>query len=301
MAISRGPWLITLLTLVVAAAMLAGCVSSQTDTDDSGQAGRTLLVFAGAASKPPTEELAAMFEQQTGASVDVNFGGSGTMLSEMEIAEHGDVYFPGSSDWMDVAIEKSIVDPETEERVVYLVSSINVQAGNPKNINTLEDLLRDGVRVAIANPETVCVGAYAVEILEKNFTAQQRERFRSVNLVNWADSCEKTANAISLKAADAVIGWSVFEAWDPARIETVDLEPDELIRVAYIPIAVSTYAREPELAQDFIDFVTSEEGIEVFRRHGYFIEASEAQQYVGADEELPVGGWFDVPEAWLTR
>ena len=51
-------------------------------------------------------------------------------------------------------------------KVVYLVPSINVRAGNPKGIQGLRDLLKPGIRVAIANPENVCVGTYAVEIVE---------------------------------------------------------------------------------------------------------------------------------------
>ena len=291
--------------LVCAALVLAGCAGAGA-TNASAEVGsrsgeRTLLIFAGAASKPPTEEIIELFETSTGAKVEVNFGGSGSMLAEMEIAEQGDIYFPGSSDWMDVAAERGHVDPSTVRRLVYLVSAINVQAGNPKGIESIEDLLRPDVRVVIANPETVCVGAYAVEILEKNLTPAEARQFREANLVNWADSCEKTANAISLKAADAVIGWGCFEDWDPQRIETVDFNPDELVRLAYIPIAVSSFARDPDLAQEFIEFISSEQSMEIFRKYGYFADVAEAQAYVGAEESLPLGGWYEVPDAWVVR
>jgi ABC-type molybdate transport system substrate-binding protein len=38
----------------------------------------SLLVFAGAASKPPTEEAAKLYEQTTGVKVELVFGGSGS-------------------------------------------------------------------------------------------------------------------------------------------------------------------------------------------------------------------------------
>jgi molybdate transport system substrate-binding protein len=295
---------IALLCLLVLFA--AGCAGSASleeaaggSEEDGGQ--RELLVFAGAASKPPTEEIAQLFEQRTGARVDIHFGGSGSMLAEMEIAQNGDVFFPGSSDWMEVAKERNLVDANTERRVVYLVNSINVQAGNPKSIRSLEDLLLPGVRVVIANPESVCVGAYAVEILEKSFTSEQISQFRADNLVNWADSCEKTANAVSLKAADAVIGWSCFEKWDPARIETVELPPESLVRIAYIPIAVTSFAQDKALAAEFIEFVLSDESMAIFEKYGYYTDDNGAQDHVGADYDLPVGGWYDVPKEWLAR
>jgi molybdate transport system substrate-binding protein len=53
------------------------------------------------------------------------------------------------------------------------------------------------------------LGLYAVEIVEKNFTAEEKAAFKK-NLVNYTESCEKTATAISLKTADAVIGGKCF-------------------------------------------------------------------------------------------
>lgn len=258
----------------------------------------SLMVFAGAASKPPTEEAAKAFEAKTGVKVDVIFGGSGYVLSQMILGKKGDIYFPGSSDYMEVAKKKEVVFPETEKIVVYLVPAINVQRGNPKNIKTLKDLTRPGVKVAIANPEGVCVGAYAVEIIESFFTPAEKESLKK-NLINYTESCEKTATAISLKAADAVIGWRVFEHWDPERIETVPLKPSEIIRIGYIPIAVSRFTSNRPLAQRFIDFLLSEDGKAVYRKYHYFMSADEAVAWIG--QPKPVGGEYVIPKDWIKK
>lgn len=254
-----------------------------------------LLVFAGAASKPPLEELAQSFEKKTGQRVEVVFGGSGYVLSQMRIARRGDIYFPGSSDFMEVAKRQGAVLPETERRVVYLVPSINVQTGNPKGIHGLRDLLRPGIRVAIANPENVCVGTYAVEIVESAFTPEERAQFRA-NLLNYTESCEKTATAVSLKAVDAVLGWSVFQHWDPARIQTIPLPPERIRRIGYLPIVVSTFTKQREAAQRFVDFVTSPEGRAVFAKFHYFASPEEAIKWVG--QPKPIGGEFVLPKTW---
>ncbi len=259
-------------------------------------AGGTLLVYAGAAGKPPTEEAARRFEKETGIHVDLVFGGSGHVLSQMRLTRRGDLYFPGSSDYMEKAKRAGDVFPETERIVVYLVSAINVQAGNPKGIHGLEDLLRPGVRVAIANPEGVCVGSYAVEIIEGALTPEQRRRFRR-NLVNYTASCSKTAAVVSLKAVDAVIGWRVFEFWDPERIETIPLEPGQVQRIGYIPIAISRFTRQRDTAQRFIDFLLSPRGRAIFARYRYFSTPQAAMAWVGADK--PVGGEYLVPRTWL--
>jgi molybdate transport system substrate-binding protein len=257
---------------------------------------KSLLVFAGAASKPPTEEAAKVFESKTGVKVDLLFGGSGYVLSQMILGKKGDIYFPGSSDFMETAKKKSAVYNETERKVVYLVPAINVRKGNPKNIRKLSDLVAPGLRVAIARPDMVCVGLYAVEIIEKNLIREQIEALRK-NIVNYSESCEKTATTISLNSADAVLGWSVFQYWDPERIETVNLAKEEISRIGYIPIAVSRYTKDRGAAQKFINFILSDEGKAIYKKYHYFITPEEAYQYIGLKK--PIGGDYNVPAEWI--
>jgi molybdate transport system substrate-binding protein len=258
---------------------------------------KRLLIFAGAASKPATEEAIRTFQERFGATVDVVFGGSGFVLSQMKLSKKGDLYFPGSSDFMEVAKRESLVLPNSEKVVVYLVPAINVQKGNPKGIYTLKDLTREGVRVAIANPETVCVGTYAVEIIEKNLAQDEKTTFRK-NIVNYTESCEKTANVISLKAVDAVLGWRVFQYWDPDRIETIYLRPEEIPRIGYIPIAISRFTQDKTMAQKFINFILSPHGKAIFQKYHYLMDIQEARQFTRPD--TPIGGEYALPNEWRT-
>lgn len=278
--------------------LLAVLFSVVPDFYTTAYAEESLLVFAGAASKPPTEEAAKAFEKRTGVNVNLVFGGSGFVLSQMILGKKGDIYFPGSSDFMEIARKKGAVFPETERKVVYLAQAINVQKGNPKGIRNLHDLTRPGLRVAIANPEGVCVGLYAVETIERVFSAAEKTAFRK-NLVNYTESCEKTATAVSLKAVDAVIGWSVFQYWDPQRIETVPLKKDEITRIGYIPVAIAKYTQNKARAQQFIDFLLSKEGNAIYRKYHYFMSPKEASSWIGA--EKPVGGEYSLPADWIRK
>jgi molybdate transport system substrate-binding protein len=257
-----------------------------------------LLLFAGAASKPAAEEVIKDFQKKTSISVEVVFGGSGFVLSQVKLSRKGDIYFPGSSDFMEVAKKSDLVYPESEKIVVYLVPAINVQKGNPKGIKSLKDLTKKGIRIAIANPEMVCVGTYAAEIIEKNLNSQEKESLKK-NLVNYTESCEKTANVISLRAVDAVIGWRVFQYWDPERIETIYLKPEEIPRIGYIPIAISKFSKDRALAQKFIDFILSPEGKAVFRKYNYLMEIQEVRRFTKPD--TPVGGEYIFPKEWRSR
>lgn len=269
---------------------IAGVIVFLALTLSAEAAQKTIIGFCGSASKPATEEAAGVFQKKTGIAVELHFSGSGTMLSQMKLSRRGDVYMPGSPDYMTKAVLDGVVDRGTVKIIAYLVPVIDVQKGNPKNILTLSDLARPGVTVGIGNPNAVCVGLYAVEILERKGILREVEK----NIVTHAPSCSATAALLVLKKIDAVIGWRVFSEWNPDKIEAVFLKQDEMPRLAYIPVAVSHYSRDKGTAQRFIDFLTSSEGKAIYAKWGYIAREEEARQYapnavIGGEYKLPPG------------
>ena len=250
---------------------------------------KRITAFCGSASKPAMEEAAGAFEEKTGIRVDLHFSGSGTMLSQMKMSRRGDLYIPGSPDYMAKAEREGIVDPEMVKIIAYLVIAIDVQHGNPKDIRTLSDLARPGIRVGIGNPEAVCVGLYAVEVLERSGLLKDVRK----NIVTHAPSCSGTASLLAMKKVDAVIGWRVFSKWNPDKIDAVFLKPDQVPRLAYIPAAISTYSRDRKSAQEFIDFLTSPEGQEIFAKWGYIATEEKVRTFA---PNAKIGGEYRLPE-----
>ncbi len=216
--------------------------------------------------------------------VEIHFGGSGKVLSDMEMAKQGDVYIPGSPDFMEKAIEDGVVYNETQVVLAYLIPAIIVKRGNPKNISSLADLANPGIRVGIAEPETVCVGLYGVEILKK---AGLYERVKG-NIVTRAESCSKTAAILQMDSVDAVLGWRIFEKWNP-ELEAVMLKPEEIPRIAYIPAAISVYTHNRREAERFLSFLATE-GRRIYRRHGYIVEKDVARSIA---PQAVIGGMPD--------
>ncbi len=249
-----------------------------------------ITAFCGSASQPAMEEAAAAFKETTGITVYLNFGGSGTVLSQMELAKSGDLYIPGSPDYLALAQRDGVVDPATIKIIAYLVPAILVPEGNPKKIQSLADLARPGIAVGIGDPQSVCVGLYAYEIMEYNGLLDAI----APNIVTYAESCSKTATLVALKAVDAIIGWRVFASWHD-NITAVYLKPDELPRLAYIPGAISTYSQDKESAGKFLGFLVSEEGQAIFARLGYLATEAAAREYAPGAE---IGGEYQLPESY---
>ncbi len=274
------------------AVRLLRCLVLAVLSASSAAAAPALEVFAGSAARPPLEELARRFHERTGTEVQLLFGGSGAVLAQMELSGRGDVYLSGSSDFLEVARERGLLEPGSEVRFAYLLPVLAVAKGNPRAIRRLEDLARPGLRVGMARPETVCVGLYGVEVLERSGLA---EAVRP-NVVNTAESCLKTAQMLSLGLVDAVLGWDVYDDWDPARIEVVPLPPGQVPRIGYMAAAVAATARDRRSARRFVAYLAGAEAQAVLRRHGYLATLEEARRLARPD--TPVGGRFLLPAGW---
>ncbi len=263
-------------------------------TDGAYAEGGKILAFCGSASEVPMEEAARLFEQKTGIKVELNWGGSGSVMSQMKLAKRGDLFIPGSPDYMNMAISEGLVDPNTVKIIAYLVPTINVQKGNPLKIKELRDLARPGVRVAIGNPESVCVGLYAVEVLEKNGLLKAVEK----NIVTHGASCSATAALINLKKVDAILGWNVFEQWNPDKTESIFLKPEQVPRLAYIPAAITkNFAENRAGAQAFINFLTSPEGRAIFTKYGYPASEKDVRKFA---PKAKIGGEYTLPKEYRT-
>ncbi len=226
-----------------------------------------LLVFAGAASKPVLDEAAVAVQKELGVKLVFSYGGSGTVLSQMELARQGDLYIPGSHDWLERAIQRQLVDPKTRVDFAFLRPALLVLKGNPKNIGTLADLAREDIRAALADPRTVCVGEYGEKVLKR---AGQWEKV--MPKLGRAHSCEAVANLLATKTVDAVLGWDVFVHWFPAEVEEVPLPKDLTPEQATVPGAVSVFSTHPKEALDVLRWLAGPKGKAIWRQYGYRTE-----------------------------
>ena len=270
---------LVLISMLLVTAASVGAESSQ-----------PIVIFAGSASQPPLEEAAEAFKEMTGVPVTLHIGGSGAMLSQIRLTGQGDLYIPGSPDYMDKARAFGLIQGEPAI-IAYLVPALIVAEGNPLGITGLQDLDRKNLRIGLADPDSVCVGLYAVEIIEAN-TMTSRVRH---NLRGMVESCAKAAAMIPLKLVDVVLGWREFSTWRPEAMDTVLLAPHEIPRLAYIPSGILQQAENPRGAEAFIAFLKSEAGKAIFQKWGYMTDESAAREFAPLAK---IGGTYTLPEGW---
>ncbi|MFH2070721.1 MAG: molybdate ABC transporter substrate-binding protein [Elusimicrobiota bacterium] len=254
--------------------------------------GEEIYFFCGAAVRVPMDEIIPNYEKESGNKVNVIYSGSGTLLAQMELSKRGDVYLCGSPDYVIIGEKKGLLIPGSEKIISYLVPAIIVPKGNPKNIRKLEDLGRPDVRVGMGNPEAVCLGLYGLEILDKNNLMEKV----LPQVVVFAKSCEDTATLAVLNKVDAILGWDVFESWNPDRVRWIKINPAQIGRLSYIPVAVPVFVRNRRLAEEFIDYVINNpESKKIWRKYGHIRDIKKVKKYV---LRVSTGGVYEIPSRY---
>jgi len=187
---------------LVAIAGLVGLLfwlSWKPQTKTAGQ--KPLLLFCAAGIKPPVEAVAHEYQQACGVRLEIQYGGSGTLLSNLRMAKIGDLFLAADESYLKSAREFGLLAetiPLARQRPVIAVAK-----DNPKNIRTLDDLLRADVRFAAANPDAASIGRTVRALLQK--TGQWTDLEKHVTV--FKPTVNDVANDVKLGSVDAGIVW----------------------------------------------------------------------------------------------
>ncbi len=257
----------------------------------------TLLMYIGVASKPPMQKLIAIYHKKTGTNINVIYGGSGTLLSDMILTKIGDIYMPASPGFMSIAEKKGVVIKNSVKKIAYLVPTLIVPKNNPKDIHSYADLAKPGVHIVIANPETVSIGKYSAEIIDKALNKADRLKIRN-NILNYAGNASKTALAVALHQADAAIDWRVYSYLNSKFIKAINIDK-YIVRISYISAGISNFTKNIKEARRFMNFLSSPASIIMFKKYHIAVNLNEVYKSIG--KKVVVGGSYKLSKSWLDR
>jgi molybdate transport system substrate-binding protein len=252
--------------------LLAGCINKEapatTPTSTEASEGTTsLMVYCGAGMRKPMDEIGSVFEQKYDVKVEYNYAGSNALLSQMELTKTGDCYMPGATKYIDIATEKGFID--YKQKVCYHIPVITVPKGNPANIASLEDFAREDVTLVWGDPEVAAIGSAGVKILEKNGLYDDVWS----HVIATLPTMNEVMMQIAMGQADASLNW-----WDTVKfvdeIDVVEI-PQEQNMIKIVPIGTTTFSENKETANQFVDFVASDEGKAIFEKHGFITYPNE--------------------------
>jgi len=230
------------------------------------QAGGSLLLYCAAASRPPAAEIIKAFNAETGVKVEVDYSGSGVLLSRMKLSGKGDLYMPGDVKYIEQAKELGLI--ASQKSACCFVPVILVQKGNPKGIKTLQDLTRPGIRLGLGNPDACAIGKSCERIFKKNNI--DRDALKK-NLVFQSVTVNELGVQIKTGQLDATIVWDAIAAYYSKEAEAVAIPPEQN-EISPVGIAVLSFSKNKDLSSRFAAFVAGEKGKTIFRKHNYTID-----------------------------
>ena len=225
-----------------------------------------LIIYSGAGLIKPMEELKGNFETLNKIGVDVHYGSSGEIFSQVAAGQPCDVLIPGAEKYTQDALKNGWVIEDTIKKLVLHVPVIAVPQGNPANITGLEDLAKEGVRVSIGDPKAPAIGRVAKKMLTKNGLWDTV----TPNITVYAPTVNQLLIYVALKQVDAAIIWEDLVTWaeGKGKLEVVRIPREQNI-IMTIPTAVCTKAPNKDLALKFNEYVSSEEGMQIWKKWGF--------------------------------
>lgn len=255
-------WLLALISLT-AAAVLIILLAWNPNAHKTKNAGDSILMYCAAGIRVPVNEIAEQYNHQSyGQLIQLQYGGSNTLLNQLEVARIGDLYLAADNSYMETAIKKGLVKETIP--IASIRPVVVVRSGNPKNIHHIEDLLRDDVRVALGNPEAAAVGKKTRQLLINSGHWKQLSQRATV----YTPTVNEVANGVKVGSVDAGIVWDTTVAQYP-ELDAVRL-PELDAGTAQILIGVLSSSNQPTAALRFARYLTAQDqGLKVFHQHGY--------------------------------
>jgi len=241
---------------------LAGCASaapaaSPTPAQDS-LAG-SITVFAAASLKGTFTELAEQFEAaHPGTTVELNFGGSADLVTQIIEGAPADVFASADEKNMAKLTDADLVDGDPVNFATNVLE-IAVPPTNPAGIETFADLAAPGLKLVICAPEVPC-GAATVKV--------EQASGLTLSPVSEESSVTDVLGKVTSGEADAGLVYvtDVIAAGD--AVEGIEFD-ESAEAVNTYPIAALTDADASNVAAAFVAFITSEAGQPVLSAAGF--------------------------------
>lgn len=224
-----------------------------------------LLLYCGITMVRPMTEIAQRFEQRESVRIRIAQGGSEDLYQSAKKSGVGEWYLPGEPSYRDKHQAEGLFDGEV--LVGYNQMALMVHKGNPKQVKPdPRELLRKDLAAIVGNADSGSVGQETKKILDT--LGIYRKVVRAA--VFLAPDSRSLVNAMKKQEADVTLIWRAtgYFADHAATLDIIDLDPQLAVPQALLLIRLTT-AKYPELTKKFMDLAASEEGREIFRKHGF--------------------------------
>ena len=256
-----------------------------------------------------------------GVEFEQSYAASGEQRDAIEEGLPADFFHASLEPDVDALVEASMVAADWNQNdydgiLTNSVVVFAVRPGNPENIQTWDDLLKEGVEVITPNPFTSggaqwnIMAAYGAQ-LEQGKSDEEAIAYLEDLFLNHVPVQDKSAReALQTFASgkgDVMLAYENEAIFAQQSGQALDYVVPEQTILIENPAAVVNTGESPEAAKAFLDFLYTPEAQAVFAAKGYrpVVEGVETEfdssDPAGLFTIEDVGGWSDVRTRFFDR
>jgi sulfate transport system substrate-binding protein len=305
--------------IALVAVVVAGCGSSSDSSSSGG--GKLDVVGYSTPESVYQEDLEPAFEktsQGSGVSFSNSFGASGDQSRAVVAGQPASVvHFSQAGDMERLVEEGELVAKDWNKQKYGGIATdsvvvITVRKGNPKGIHSIDDLLTKDVGIVTPNPFSSgsarwnIMAVYGTEINEGKSPEEALEAVKTVLEKTKAQpgSARDALAAFTQGEGDVLLSYENEAIKAEREGEEVEyVVPPSTIQIE-TPIAVTRSAPEPA-AEDFLDFLWSDAGQEIWAENGYrpvnpkLVDPKQFPTPKGLFKISQFGGWGKVNDEFF--
>ena len=220
----------------------------------------------------------AYMEEHPNVNVVLNFDSSGTLKTQIQEGADCDVFISAGQLQMDQLDADADASVNTEGLDYVLEGSrfdilenkvaLVVPDDNTKNIQSFDDMktgLENGsILLAMGNSD-VPVGQYTQKIL--TYLGLDEISLANAGNITYGSNVKEVTTQVSEAAVDCGIVYQT-DAYS-AGLTVVDTATSEMCGQVIYPAAVLNVSKHPDIAKDYLNFLTSDEADAVFEEVGF--------------------------------
>lgn len=252
---------------IILISVLVGCKLKEEKT--------SLTILAAASLTEVCTELEKSFENKyPKINLEFSFAGTGTLVSQVKEGIDADVFVSANESSIQDLIKNDFIQIGYDKVFAHNETILMVYKDSGYNIQSIEDILQEGVKVVIAEPSQP-IGKYTEELIEnideqELFKDQFAESFYK-QVVSKESSVKAVAVKVEMGEADVGIVYATdLTSINQEMVYSVKI-PESCNPTATYKLATLKNSENQVMANQFVDYVLSSEGQRYLTKHGFIL------------------------------
>ena len=243
-----------LVLLTISLLLTAGCSPQRKET--------TLKVYVGAGLRKAVDQIAEAFYQTSGIQLELDYGGSGIIISKARLDHSADLFIPGDVSYVDRLHE--LENCVLEKAALCKFTPVMITAkGNPYEIRSIADFSQKNLKVGLGKASACRIGKVGDKLLS-NYGIKRE----ALMAVQESLTVNELGVWVKMNSVDVSVVWDAVAYAIEEDVEIIAI-PDSKNVISTVVAGRLATSKHPDEAKRFMTFLKSGQCREILKANGY--------------------------------